>query len=247
MENADRTVRRRFRPARIILFAILLICICCYLYLYVDSLHQRRKAESLIADLRAFPFATAGPTEVREFATRHGGVALPECTTQDCTFRIEIYSSTLRFRLTGHMQEILLVLARDIGVRSWGVWSFLQIRSGRLYESVTYAGELRRARCYSYTGLVSWGYEVRSLSSGWYTNSSPRYSVGFQHIDGPPSNTFAASFPQAPNAPITRAFDIRLDCLTRAVCDCRGFGELAPSAWTDYLAKVDSPDYAECH
>jgi hypothetical protein len=47
-----------------------------WLYLYLDSLHQRRKAEHLIADLKSFPFATAGFPEVRQLTNRYSGTTV---------------------------------------------------------------------------------------------------------------------------------------------------------------------------
>ena len=44
--------------------------------IYLDSLHERQRAEHLIADLRSFPFATAGFLEVRGPANRYGGTAV---------------------------------------------------------------------------------------------------------------------------------------------------------------------------
>src|SRR5258705_8449837 len=47
-----------------------------WLWLYLDSLQERHRAEHLIADLKSFPFATAGFPEVRELANRYGGTAV---------------------------------------------------------------------------------------------------------------------------------------------------------------------------
>ncbi len=47
-----------------------------WLWLYLDSFHERQRADHLIADLKSFPFATAGFIEVRELANRYGGTAV---------------------------------------------------------------------------------------------------------------------------------------------------------------------------
>jgi hypothetical protein len=44
------------------------------LFLYFVSVHRRREAELLVADLKSFNFATAGFREVRDVAIRNGGV-----------------------------------------------------------------------------------------------------------------------------------------------------------------------------
>jgi hypothetical protein len=46
--------------------------------LYFDSVYQRQRAESLIADLKSFPFASAGFSGVRELAIHHGGTAVQQ-------------------------------------------------------------------------------------------------------------------------------------------------------------------------
>jgi hypothetical protein len=56
---------------------ILVFIACSWLLLYLDSVHQRRRAESLIADLKSLDFATAGFTDVRDIAVRYGGYSSP--------------------------------------------------------------------------------------------------------------------------------------------------------------------------
>jgi hypothetical protein len=51
----------------------LLVLSCSWLLLFLDSVHQRRRAELLLSDLELFPFDTAGFVEVRDFVNRHGG------------------------------------------------------------------------------------------------------------------------------------------------------------------------------
>jgi hypothetical protein len=110
-------VRRVVRFAALTVFGL---CALSWLGLYFDSLHERRRTEHLIADLKSFPFSTAGFPEVRDFANRHGGRPIlqfpdlqfsppglpnvdgqgvvhlpivekfPTCTAQDCVFEIII-------------------------------------------------------------------------------------------------------------------------------------------------------------
>jgi hypothetical protein len=69
--------RSRFRAtvrwvARLVFVAIAV----SWLYLYLDSVYQRRRAEALFADLKSLDFATAGFPEVRDIMIRNGGVAI---------------------------------------------------------------------------------------------------------------------------------------------------------------------------
>ena len=58
--------------ARLLFIAI----VGSWLFLYIDSVYQRRRAESLFAALRSLDFSTAGFTEVRDIMVRDGGRGL---------------------------------------------------------------------------------------------------------------------------------------------------------------------------
>lgn len=74
VEGAPHPRRWSFlRVFRIALFAPFLLLILCWIFLYGDSIYQRRKAEKVLHDLKSFPFATANFVEVREFVIAHGG------------------------------------------------------------------------------------------------------------------------------------------------------------------------------
>jgi hypothetical protein len=65
-----------------------------WLWLYLDSLLARRRAEHLIADLKAFPFSTAGFAEVRGLATSMA--AARSCNSRLFTFRLQACRSSHR-------------------------------------------------------------------------------------------------------------------------------------------------------
>ena len=70
--NARRRLRVTVRwVARLVLAGV----VGSWLFLYLDSVYQRRRAESLFADLKSLDFATAGFPEVRDVVIRHGGKA----------------------------------------------------------------------------------------------------------------------------------------------------------------------------
>ena len=69
--------RSRFRvTVRWVTRLVLVSIACSWLFLYFDSVHQRRRAESLFADLKSLDFATAGFPEVRDIMIRNGGTAM---------------------------------------------------------------------------------------------------------------------------------------------------------------------------
>jgi hypothetical protein len=243
-----------------------------WLSLYLDSLLARRRAEHFIADLKAFPFSTAGFVEVRELANRYGGgpllqfpvvhfpppglplipppdklhrgelpqVALPltetVCNIRDCTFEIEIMPMTLR-RLVGVDTPtwIWSSLARS-GVRPWLLYVKFDVKAGKLDESFTSISQVRLKKFRPGDDPVPLMYRVESTSSPLYGHESNEYSVGIPHVTGGPIDMLVARITQAPNAPVRRAFDIDLHCLSAVWRACGGFRELAPSPWADYLA-----------
>jgi hypothetical protein len=68
-------LRRVWRVVRLILFVLMVAFAVGWVSLYVDSEWERRKAERLLEDLKAFPFASAGFLEVREVVNRYDGEA----------------------------------------------------------------------------------------------------------------------------------------------------------------------------
>jgi hypothetical protein len=120
---------RRFRAAlRWVARLVLVSIVGSWLFLYIDSVHQRRRAESLFADLRFLDFSTAGFAEVRDIMVRYGGHAMqselqpwfpdpgdpmidargnmtftgrtwPMCTPRSCTFLLQIMTRLPRIPL----------------------------------------------------------------------------------------------------------------------------------------------------
>lgn len=158
--------------------------------MYLDSVYQRRRAESLFADLKSLDFATAGFPEVRDIMTRYGGTAMqpdlqprfpdlgdamvdPDgsvryerpgstCNPQNCTFLLQITTRLPRIPLLDGTAEFLYATLPYIGVRSWGVGAIFRIRNGKLDTSQTVVSELRMERLGSsgHRYLVPLGYDV---------------------------------------------------------------------------------------
>jgi hypothetical protein len=243
-----------------------------WLLFYLDSLHERRRAEHLIADLKSFPFANAKFLEVRELANRYGGSAVqplplqqlqppgpplrkspsstdseqlrPQvwtrlgCTPQDCIFDIRIRPHPFNQSLDDHTLWLLYWVLGSVGLRPWVVYARFEVRDCALWESRAGAGQFRAARIGAYKGLVPLGYQVVYMSRPNALDSHrPEYAVGVPHITGTVSDELWTWIAQAPNAPINRAFDVRLHCLTTVSHACRGFADIAPSAWSDYQAE----------
>ena len=271
-------VRRSVLSVSLALFGVLALG---WLLLYLDSLHERQRAEHLIADLKSFPFANAGFLEVRELANRYGGsVAQPlipqepliprqpqppppppgpplrkspnptdsekrapqvrntqGCTPQDCIFDVRIRPHPFNQSLDDHTLWLLYSVLGSVGLRPWVVFARFEVRDGALWESRAGVGQFRPASIGAYKGLVPLAYQIIYMSSAnALDRHRPEYAVGVPHFTGTVSDDLWAWIAQAPNAPINRAFDVRLHCLTTVSHACRGFADIAPSAWSDYQA-----------
>jgi hypothetical protein len=143
-----------------------------WLFLYLDSVYQRRRAESLFADLKSLDFSTAGFPEVRDIMIRYGGHAMqsqlqprlpdlgdsmiddrgnvtftlrhwPFCTPRDCTFLLQIMTRLPRIPLIGRTADLFYTTLPYVGVRSWGAYAQFEVRNGELYASKTGVREIR--------------------------------------------------------------------------------------------------------
>lgn len=127
-------IRHRFRVtlrwvARLVLISI----VGSWLFLYLDSVYQRRRAEAFVADVKSLDFATADFTNIRDLVIRNGGTPMrapslaaglpdsptpsppdlhgnigfddpwPTCTRQNCMFIVWI--NTRLARLPFWLQE----------------------------------------------------------------------------------------------------------------------------------------------
>ncbi len=239
--------------ARLVLISI----VGSWLFLYIDSVYQRRRAESLFVDLRSLDFSTAGFAEVRDIMVRNGGHATqselqprfpdpglrrwPFCTPRNCTFQLQIMTRLPRIPLIGRTAEFFYTTLPYIGVRSWGAYAQFEVRNGRLYTSTTGVGEIRMERLDSskYRHEVFFGYEVQTWRES--VDPVPRcagqdYLVRINHGSGHfPANALETCVLQSVGIAVKRAFDVHLHCLNSLSRSCR-FDELAPSAWADYSA-----------
>jgi hypothetical protein len=211
--------------------------------LYIDAVYQRRRAESLFADLRSLDFSTAGFAEVRDIMIRNGVRPGATCDPQNCTFLLQIMTRLPRIPLLDRKARFFYTTLPYIGVRSWVVSAQFDVRNGELDRSYTGVGEYRMERLDSsgYRYLVPRGYEVvtrRDAASFEYGPcSSQDYQVWVSHGGFKfPEKALATCVVQSARGSAKRAFDVHLRCLNGLFRSCR-FDELAPSAWADYSAK----------
>jgi hypothetical protein len=223
-----------------------------WLFLYIDSVYQRRRAESLFADLRSLDFSTAGFAEVRDIMVRNGGSATqrpwPTCTPAGCMFELWIATEVPRIHRSGAAGFLsdnvpfLYDALPYIGVRSWVVTAIFEVRNGKLQRSQTAAWEIRMERKNSrpYKDMVPYGYEVdtwRDSADLFPPCANEDYRVFIDHgFNKIPKNELHACVLQSAAMPTKRVFDVNLRCLNGLFRSCR-FDELAPSAWADYSAK----------
>lgn len=146
---------RHFRTGvRRTALGLLVVVACSSVLLYVDSVHQRRKAERLISDLKSFPFARAGFGEVRELAERNGGAAIQQFPLVN----FPQYGYPVKDPL-GHLQMPLLengeptCTVRDctfgVWIRPWHLRAFPRDRAEMLLLSVL-----------EHLGIRAWGVDA---------------------------------------------------------------------------------------
>ena len=244
---------------------------CCWLILYIDSVNQQHKAESLVRQLKELPFPSANFVQVRDFVLRHGGApqqaplpfsppttvgpyldehgklailsvyssrAATACTAHDCILSIRIEPTISTFHPGIYRWgEFFYRDLHSLGLRPWMVNVTFEVREDKLQESRTMIAEITPRSDGNWEGLILYGYEVRSLAPSIKQGARYDYVVWFPHITGPPQEVLTTMFVAKPGAPLTRAFDINITCLMRPFRSCSGFGELAPSAWADYLTE----------
>jgi hypothetical protein len=246
---------------------LLIVVACSWVYLYLDSVHQRRKAERLISDLKSFPFATARFAEVRDLAERNGGTAIQQFPPKEfpqfgatfpdsqghvhmptleggsptCTVRdcaFEIWILPQPSRLALRYRANMVLLMR--------VLAHSGIRPWGLYARFEVkGGKLEESR----VGLGQLrdatlgrfrglvSLEYDVVSTAHAVDGYPDYRVGAPHVTGPPTEILSTHFVQTSNAPTRRAFDVDLRCVTAVWRGCDGLRELAPSAWADHQSQ----------
>jgi hypothetical protein len=194
--------RRFYVTVRLVTRLGLVSIACSWLFLYLDSVHQRRRAETLVADLKSLDFATAGFTDVRDLVIRNGGMPnwpaslsrlpvpapsmpdlhgnisfynpWPTCTRQDCTFIVWINTRLARlpFPLQERTIEFLYSALPYIGVRTWVLSALFEVRSGKLERSELRVSEFRIDR-------LELGYPRRLIPLGYGVDTTVRDSAIF--------------------------------------------------------------------
>lgn len=257
---------RRFPSASHIAIVVLFIASCLWLWLYLDSLQQRRKAERLFTDLKSFPFASTNFAEVRDFAFRHGGSAIqrfppslpapgipvpdsqgrmqiprirtePTCTIRECSFEVSIKPILLTAALRYPWGFRLLPAMTYAGLRPWTGYAKFEVLDGKLERSWVSVGGFTHDSYGEYEGLVPLEYRVVSEAHSPYYRKD--YSVWRPHITGGPMEILQVQMVQKPGMPAARFFDVNLRCLTAISHGC-GFPDLAPSAWSYYQRELTS-------
>jgi hypothetical protein len=235
---------RRFPvTVRLVTRLVLVLIACSWLFLYLDSIHQRRRAESLIGDLRSLDFATAGFSDIRDLVIRHGGVP-PSCPGQDCTFIVWINTRLAQppFPVEKRTVEVLYSALPYIGVHTWGLGAMFVVRNGKLEGSQTFIAENRIDRLEpDYPRrLIPFGYEVQTvLSDSACRGGHQGVTISHGHPVKFPIKVLHTCVLQTERTSTKRAFDINLRCLNGIFRGCR-YDELSPSAWADYSAKDGS-------
>jgi hypothetical protein len=254
-------IRGVVRSACVLVFTVFALA---WLWLYLDSLHERRQAQHLISNVKSILVSAAEFAEVHDFVTRYGGTSVqrfqplnpstpglrveghseipplrtgPTCTAQDCTFEISVRPLLHRLWLAGRFGPVSSGLAH-LGLRPWAVLVALKVKDDRLWEIDTSVALCTRVEFSLTENLLPLGYAVMCDSmANAVAKGRPTHEcdVGLMNnVTGLAGRLFTAHLVQPTPPPVQRAFDIHLGCFTEIMHGCDGFSEIAPSAWADY-------------
>jgi hypothetical protein len=159
------------------LVGVVVIGCVAWLYLYVESVHQRRKAQRLLSELTSLPIAADFP-QVRDLAIRYGGRPLevqlesPQsiCTSQECNFEVKL--QPVAGKLVEKNWRMLHELGESgiyLGLRPWLVTAALKIKDGKLQHIRTNITQDRVSASRGYTGPILI----------WYTADIDRTSTNY--------------------------------------------------------------------
>jgi hypothetical protein len=247
--------RSSFRTKWALMGITAVLCVV-WLYLYFDSVRQRRRAEQVLSDLIVFPFATADFALVRDITLRHGGGPIRSnleqvsgtCTPRDCEFEVSILPAETRLlRDQKRFLRALDLTGQYLGFHPWMVTVTFTVRDGSLQHSRTTVEQERIGRSGDYSGRILISYTAHTdrtatpYSHAEYPGSD--YAVTRPHVTGGPTDVLQVWTVPKPSGAWKRAFDIHLDCLTAVLRGCVDFRGLAPSAWADYEASRDSAQF----
>lgn len=213
-------------------------------YLYVESIHQRKKAEHFLSELTAFPFATADFAQVRDFTLRYGGgpskylePGMHNCSPHECYFEATFLPATTKLlRKQNHYYHALDFAANHLGLRPWIVSTNFYVADGILQHTRT---DLETEGISTSTddgrpALI--GYAVQTDSRSTPYSAETDYAITRPHTTGTPTETLAVWALHQTSGPWKHSLDIHLDCFTRVLRGCE-VRELAPSTWADYEAR----------
>ena len=218
---------------------LLLLVAVCWLALYLSSLYQRRRAQRLVGDLKAFPFATADFAQVRDFVVLHGGGPAQEpsllppfgCAASGCELEIWLGYPFSRPPVNQRLWQSVYPSLPFFGLRPWAVYARFEVQNGVLVRSTTIFGQIKRNDWSTYDGLLTVEYSVHTERAATRPVPSGSYMVTTPHVTGPPTEALQSWVQQTSDAPMNSVFDIDLRCFTSIFHGCSNVGALAPSAW----------------
>lgn len=231
--------------------AVILVCLG-WACLFLDSVHQRRKAQRLLSDLSELPIA-ADFSQVRDLASRYGGGPLnvqlqsPQsaCTEHECNFEVKVQPAM--GKLVEKNWELLHQIGESglyLGLRPWIVTAVLTVRDGKLEHIHMNIAQERVSKWGDYTGPILMWYTVdidRTATN--YSDSGVADSelvVVRPHVTGAITEPLHSWAVQTQSGEWKLVLDVRLDCFTRVFQGCADFRELTPSAWDHYEAAKKS-------
>lgn len=217
--------------------------------LNISMLSARRRAESLVSEVRLLRLGLSTAQDAERLFARYGGWKQlgddSTCSDRECFFLvIPVYSSILERALRGwwvisHLRDVWKNPCCDL--TGWrGLTVALRVHRGHIARIEVATGSRTPS------GLLLTGRVViipTNLARG--EPLRPGYSPGILHITTPGGGRGirAAISDLASDEDRTRAFDLNLRCMS-TIRGCSELREVMPSVWEDHqsLPRLRTPD-----
>lgn len=205
----------------VFVFAVLMLTIV--LTIFAVNFTCRKKAESLLKDIRTLRVALSTTADVERIMTRHGGSPSQSyasfCTPMDVAY--DVWTGS---RAINRLERSVPILSR-FGLRQWGTGATVILRGGRVCY-LRYGVGMEDPN-----GVWEWGVESILLRSDVSGEEHHGYKVGTRDDRGV-RKLRSELTPEATEDERRRAFTYDFSCVTR-FRGCQQRCEIAPLVWKD--------------
>jgi hypothetical protein len=239
---------RRGRRLWVLCGAVLLVALLLLCFAFVSGAFARLRAEQLWREIQTLSLETSTLTDVQKLAESYGGEhkvtgTLQQrdafaCTSPHCEYLVTVqhwYGDRLAYaNPCSTFHRWILRPLNVSGLRPWQLAIQLNADEGRLsgvYSSLA----IRREDGFRLVALTKVDRKMPDQAE------TVPYFVNYSHVSttGNGEGLEATVTPAATKEQFRRAYDIKLNCLTKTKA-CSRLSDLMPSAWSDFVESQGS-------